>query len=67
MQEIDSIARSLGYSTPHPSNSALAKADEKLTPEDIEVGNVSKKHGKTIRQYEQDLRDSDLNPADYKD
>ena len=67
MQEIDATARSLGYTPPHPSNSALAKVEEKLTPEDIWILNYDKKLGKTIAQYEQDLFESDLNPADYKD
>ena len=67
MQEIDAAARSLGYTPPHPSNSALAKVEEKLTPEDIWILNYDKKLGKTIAQYEQDLFESDLNPADYKD
>ena len=67
MQEIDTIARSLGYTPPHPLNSALAKVNEKLTPEDLWLLNHNEKLGKTIAQYERDLFDSDLNPADYKD
>ena len=67
VQEIDTIARSLGYTPPHPSNSALAKVNEKLTPEDLWLLNHNEKLGKTIAQYERDLFDSDLNPADYKD
>lgn len=67
MQEIDPIARSLGYTPPHPLNSALAKVNEKLTPEDLWLLNYNEKLGKTIAQYERDLFDSDLNPADYKD
>ena len=67
MQEIDSIARSLGYDLPHPSNGALAEVNKKLTPEDLEILNFDKKLGKTIAQYERDLFDSNLNPADYKD
>lgn len=67
VQEIDATALSLGYTPPHPSNSALAKADEKLTPEELWLLNYGRKLGKTIAQYEQDLFDSDLNPADYKD
>ena len=67
MQEIDATARSLGYTPPHPSNSALAKVNEKLTPEDLWLLNHNEKLGKTIAQYERDLFDSDLNPADYKD
>lgn len=65
MQEIDAIARSFGYTPPRSLNSALAKVNEKLTPEDIEIGNISKKYGKTIGQFEKDLRDSDLDPANY--
>lgn len=67
MQEIDPIARSLGYTPPHPLNSALAKVNEKLTPEDLWLLNYNEKLGKTIAQYERDLFDSDLNPADYTD
>lgn len=67
MQEIDTIARSLGYTPPRPLNSALAKVNEKLTPEDLWLLNHNEKLGKTIAQYERDLFDSDLNPADYKD
>lgn len=67
MQEIDPIARSLGYTPPHPLNSALAKVNEKLTPEDLWLLNYNEKLGKTIAQYERDLFDSNLNPADYKD
>ena len=67
MQEIDATARSLGYTPPHPLNSALAKVNEKLTPEDLWLLNHNEKLGKTIAQYERDLFDSDLNPADYKD
>lgn len=67
VQEIDAIARSLGYTPPRPLNSALAKVNEKLTPEDLWLLNHNEKLGKTIAQYERDLFDSDLNPADYKD
>lgn len=67
VQEIDSSARSLGYTLPHPSSGALAKVNEKLTPEDLWLLNYHEKLGKTIAQYEQDLFDSDLNPADYND
>lgn len=67
VQELDAIARSFGYSTKSSSNSALAKVNEKLSPEDIWLRNYDKKLGKTFAQYEQDLFDSDLNPADYKD
>ncbi len=62
MREIDTIARSLGYTPPHPLNSALAKVNEKLTPEDLWLLNHNEKLGKTIAQYERDLFDSDLNP-----
>lgn len=67
VQEIDAIARSLGYTPPRPLNSALAKVNEKLTPEDLWLLNHNEKLGKTIAQYERDLFDSNLNPADYKD
>lgn len=66
-QKLDELALGEGFSTQHSSSGALVRADSEVTPEDRELGHVHRRLGKTISQYEKDLFDSNLNPADYKD